>query len=247
MASSSSQGASSAEPFKQDKEKVSPDEDDASDSDSDSSTSLIYTSVSLRKVFSTLNATYSLPSGQVIYKTETPREWFAPDHTLIQRVKSGSGPIDEFETIASIHYKAFGASTIQFGEEKILSSALMTKESAFTKSNWSFYGRDRLLTLPDGTRARWSLGVRACALVSADENKTPLAAFHRRRRRSKKPPTRRFEFEIFPAALSVGDSTEYQDGVLTASQRQTVEFILITWLYVEKIRRRREKAARRGG
>ncbi|KAH8822321.1 hypothetical protein DL96DRAFT_1559955 [Flagelloscypha sp. PMI_526] len=210
-------------------------EDDILTSDSDSvedlpsfaaataqGASLIYEVFSLQKIPSTLNATYSLRSGQVIYKTETPRDWLAPDHTLIQRIKSDSGPIDEFETIAIIHHKAIGASTFQFGEEKILSSALITKESAFTKSHWSFYGRDRLLTLPDGTRARWLLGIRACALISDDENKTPLAIYHRRHilsdRAKKSHPNC---FEIFPAALSVGESAEYQDGILTDDQRKT--------------------------
>ncbi|KAH8822342.1 hypothetical protein DL96DRAFT_1748599 [Flagelloscypha sp. PMI_526] len=260
MTSTDSQATDHPETFKSETDKISPDEEDLLDSDSDSvedlpsfaaataqGGSLIYEVVSTRKILSTLNAAYSLPSGQVIYKTETAREWPTPDQTLVQRVKSGSGPVDEFETIAIIHHKAIGLTTFQFGEEKVLSSALMTKESAFTKSTWSFYGRDRLLTLPDGTRARWSLGMSVCALVSDDEKKTPLAIFRRKRRgfsdRSKNPPGHRFE--VFPAALSVGKSTGYQDGVLTDSQRKTVEFILITWLFVEKIRRKREKLAKR--
>ncbi|KAH8822316.1 hypothetical protein DL96DRAFT_1620717 [Flagelloscypha sp. PMI_526] len=210
-------------------------EEDSGDSDSDSlenlplfaaaisqNSSLIYEVVSHGKVPSYLNATYSLPSGQVIYRTETPNEWVSANHTIIQRIKPGSGPVDEFETIATIKYKAIGTSTFEFHDEKVSSSTLISKESVFTPSTWSWSGRDRLLTLPDGTRARWSLGVRICTLVSADDNKTPLAIFRRKRTFSDRPP-RPACLEIFPAAAFM-------------------EFILMTGLYVEKIRGTREKA-----
>ncbi|KAH8822349.1 hypothetical protein DL96DRAFT_1620798 [Flagelloscypha sp. PMI_526] len=207
------------------------------------STSLLYVVTPLRKMSSTLNATYSLASGQAIYKVETPREWLAPKATVIQRVKAGSGPVDEFETIATIHHNTLGPSIFEFGNgnggDRIQSTVLMTKPPAFAKGSWSAFGRDRILKLPDGREARWSLGSRVCSLALNDGRKTPLALFHQ-------PTKRPGSLEIFAEVFNAGSSTDYQQGILTESQRRIVDFILVTFLYVERIRMAREEAAESG-
>ncbi|KAH8818639.1 hypothetical protein DL96DRAFT_1684292 [Flagelloscypha sp. PMI_526] len=192
--------------------------------------------------FSTLNARYSIPSsGQTFYKTETARENFAPKCTLIQRIKPGSS-VDEFETIATIHHKVIGPSTFEFaGGDKIPSDILMRKEKASNLKTYGYFGRDRIVTLPDGREARWRLGMRECTLVLNNESKRPLARFHRSQDhifRKQSPHT----LEFYPAVLSLNGSSSsgYENGILNEVDRKMVEFILVTWLYVEKLRKDRD-------
>ncbi|KAH8818640.1 hypothetical protein DL96DRAFT_367067 [Flagelloscypha sp. PMI_526] len=201
--------------------------------------------------FSTLNARYALPSsGQTFYKTETAREHWAPKFTLIQKIKPG-GSVDEFETLATIHHKVIGSSVFEFANgDKIPSNVLMRKEKSNAPRAYGFFGRDRIVTLPDGREARWRMGSRECTLVLNNESRTPLARFHRSRdlifTKHKKPP---HMLEFFPAALSPNGSTSsgYENGILNETERKMVEFILVTWLYVEKVRKDRDAYDGEGG
>jgi hypothetical protein len=42
-------------------------------------------------------------------------------------------------------------------------------------------------------------------------------------------------------------NTGWRNGVFTNNQRRMLDFIFLTWLYVEKIRKEREEAAKRSG
>ncbi|KAH8818641.1 hypothetical protein DL96DRAFT_1621631 [Flagelloscypha sp. PMI_526] len=202
--------------------------------------------------FSTLNARYSLQSsGETIYKTETAREHFAPKFTLIQRIKPYASA-DEFETIVTIHHKIIGSSVFEFANgDKIPSNVLMRKEKASSFKSYGFFGRDRIITLPDRREARWSLGSKTCLLVLNNDTRTPLATFHRNKAtlltKQKMPDL----LEFFPTALSVNGSPSsgYEQGVLSDAEKRVVEFIFVTWLYVEKLRRDRdgEDGAGEGG
>lgn len=56
----------------------------------------------------------------------------------------------------------------------------------------------------------------------------------------KSRPRRQAALEILSAAFETGVSSERRDGVLSEIQRKLVDFILVTFLYVERIRKSRE-------
>ncbi|KAH8822350.1 hypothetical protein DL96DRAFT_1503540 [Flagelloscypha sp. PMI_526] len=201
----------------------------------------------LSSKWSTLNSTYSLRSGQVLYRTDTSSSWCSPNVTTIEKIQPSSGSVDRFSTLARLSYKAFSPTRIEMDGQTQDIYSIMTKASPWSFSSWSRFGRDRVVTLPDGRRARWSLGCSVCILSLEDEASTPLAAFHRHRsgffnKNNRRPAS----LEIFAAAFNpTSTNTEWKDGVLTSTQGRMLDFIFVTWLYVEKIRKEREEQAKR--
>ncbi|KAH8813949.1 hypothetical protein DL96DRAFT_1716244 [Flagelloscypha sp. PMI_526] len=218
--------------------------------------SLVYEVTSTCKGTSSLNAMYALPSGQVIYRMETSSRLFSRGKvTRIRKVVPTSNPVDEFETVAQIHHKYLRPTVFKLHSPRSRNDTLRVSRKAFILKArtyetgfWSAYGRDRIVKLPNGQEAKWSLGPRVCHLFSNDSSKQLLALFHRK---GSSYPERPPSLEIFPEALGVvfsgvdseGDDErriEYQEGIFTREQRKVVDFILMTFAYVEKIRSERE-------
>ena len=108
------------------------------------------------------------------------------------------------------------------------------------------YERDRIFTAPDGREYRWVLGLAAavraisyltCPIVRVlslhqlylnDEAETPVARFHTRRLGIFRKARQAF-LEIFPAGEHIIDT------------------IVVTFVYIEKVRKARERALRSSG
>ncbi|KAK7442480.1 hypothetical protein VKT23_016077 [Stygiomarasmius scandens] len=128
-----------------------------------------------------------------------------------------------FEYIAQIDWKFFKSSKFRFGDGK----EVLAKDF-FRKESWGCYGRHRVFTASDGVEYKWILGAWVPSLRTNDADKTPVAYFHRRKLGifSKSEPA---YLEIYPAG------------------EHMVNEIVTTFVYIEKIRKEKERAARSNG
>ncbi|KAK7442479.1 hypothetical protein VKT23_016076 [Stygiomarasmius scandens] len=129
-----------------------------------------------------------------------------------------------FEYIAQIDWKIFKGAKFRLGDGKEVLS-----KDFFRKDSWGRYGRHQVFTASDGVEYKWILGTRVPSLRTNDADKTPVACFHRRKLGifSKSEPA---YLEIYPAG------------------EHLVNEIFITFIYIERTRKKKERAARsRGG
>ncbi|KAK7040293.1 hypothetical protein VNI00_009761 [Paramarasmius palmivorus] len=128
-----------------------------------------------------------------------------------------------FEYLAQIDWKFFASSKFRFGN----GSEIQTKEF-FRKEGWGPYGRHRVFKAKDGKEYKWNLGLVRSELFMKDAAKTPVAKFHRKciRMFGKSVPA---YLEIFPAGEHMADE------------------IFVTFIYIEKLRKEKERAARPKG
>jgi len=201
-----------------------------------------------------LNSSYVNDDGQVLYKVETPFKFFG----LISTIKSAlpgdiptpgssringprpyesisdnnvKGDVDEKETdfeskeddrfayLAEIKFKKITSSVMRYRGEEYETCKF------FTKKELGWFGRHRAFTGPDGLEYQWILGFRVPELVRRDAARTPVARFHRRRFVIF-GKARRASLEIFPEGMHM------------------VDLILVTFVYVQKIRNDGERASR---
>ncbi|GLB35659.1 hypothetical protein LshimejAT787_0212240 [Lyophyllum shimeji] len=180
---------------------------------------------------SPLNATFTNEDGQVMYKVDTPMAVGTRTSTIscvvpndIPQQQSDSSAAEEsmkdrFAHLAQVEHNVVGSSVLRFGGKEIL-----TKEY-FRKEGWGAYGRHRVFTASDGREYKWLLQTFTPKLIVNDESKGVVAKFHRRNLGIIGKPRPR-SLEIFPAG------------------EHMVQEILVTFVYVEKIRKDRENAAR---
>jgi len=211
-----------------------------------------------------LNSLYVHDDGQVLYRAETPFRFLSvglvstiksalpgdipapgpsrvlsepPPHSLINDndvkddVQYDTVPADDvdgedtdyeskedeaeprvrFAHLAEIKFNEIMSSVIRYHGEEYETNKL------FTKKEMGWYGRHRAFAGPDGLQYQWNLGIRVPELIRRDAARTPVARFHRRRvgvfRKA-----RRASLEIFPEGMHM------------------VDFILITFVYIQKIR-----------
>ncbi|KAM6493987.1 hypothetical protein JOM56_010348 [Amanita muscaria] len=125
---------------------------------------------------------------------------------------------DRFSHLAEIKFHDFTSSILRFGGHEQQTSHF------FTSKGFGYYGHNRVFTGPDGLEYQWSLGIRVPELVRLDSVKTPIARFHRRRLgvlKKRRPAS----LEIFPEGTHM------------------VDLILITFVYIQKIRNDAEQTA----
>ncbi|KAF8352176.1 hypothetical protein F5887DRAFT_912733 [Amanita rubescens] len=120
-----------------------------------------------------------------------------------------------FAHLAGVKFNRITSSVIRFrGEE-------YETRKFFTRKEW--HGRHRAFIGPDGLEYLWILGRRVPELVRRDEARTPVARFHRRR--------------LFGKARRAPESLEiFSEGM------HMVDFILVTFVYIQKIRNDKERA-----
>ncbi|TFK34265.1 hypothetical protein BDQ12DRAFT_613813, partial [Crucibulum laeve] len=124
--------------------------------------------------------------------------------------------------LGQIEFRTIQSSRIRYQGQEVETSAF------FRKSGFGWHGRHRIFTGPDGKEYKWKLGIRVPELVVNDGTKTPVARFHRQRLGilSKARPA---SLEIFPAGEHIAD------------------VIVVTFVYIEKLRKDRERASRSNG
>ncbi|KAH8799557.1 hypothetical protein DL96DRAFT_1564546 [Flagelloscypha sp. PMI_526] len=183
--------------------------------------------------FTKLNGKYTSSSFPHTYTTKTENENWLPSLTTVRCDDS---------VVANIHWKTLSPTLFHFvdsvGSEMIPSNVLMRHDSGSNepgskKGAYQWEGNvltlrgsgfeDRIVTLPDERQARWVIGRITCQLYTNNEARTLLAKFHRTR---KEPKEGTLVIQIFPEATQ-GEAKQ---------RKAVVEFILVTYLYLEKTR-----------
>ncbi|ESK83750.1 hypothetical protein Moror_2091 [Moniliophthora roreri MCA 2997] len=156
---------------------------------------------------------------------EKKADWEEDTETLVDEAGS-SGLVNlssGFEYLAQIDWRFFASSKFRFGN-----GGEITAKEFFKKEGWGPYGRHRVFIAKDGREYRWNLGLVRSELFLKDSAKTPVAKFHRKSSRvvGKSRPA---YLEIFPAG------------------EHMVDEIFVTFIYIEKLRKEKERAARPKG
>ncbi|KAF5345048.1 hypothetical protein D9758_010441 [Tetrapyrgos nigripes] len=153
-----------------------------------------------------------------------PEEPEVEEETL-KKLQDGKTVVDAtglpFKYIAQIDWRRVRSTKFRFGDGKEVLS-----KDFFRRESWGWYGRHRVFkALSDGAEYKWILGAWVPSLRTNDASKTPIAQFHRRRLGlfSKKAPA---YLEIYPQG------------------EHMVDEIFTTFIYIEKIRKEKERAAR---
>ncbi|ESK91644.1 hypothetical protein Moror_10690 [Moniliophthora roreri MCA 2997] len=128
-----------------------------------------------------------------------------------------------FEYLAQIDWRFFTSSKFRFGD----GMEVMSKDF-FRKEGWGPYGRHRVFTAKDGKEYKWLLGWWESELILNDGSKTQVAKFNRK------------SFGVIgkasPAYLEIFPPGEHM-----------VDEIFVTFVYIEKLRKEKERAAKHNG
>ncbi|KIK02644.1 hypothetical protein K443DRAFT_677375 [Laccaria amethystina LaAM-08-1] len=167
------------------------------------------------------NSVYTTEDGQVVYKTSTPRK-ICERKTSIKRIvpsKDKGDMRDEFAHLAEVDYRVFSSSHIRYGGQD-----LETRDF-FRKGAWSWRGRGRVFTGPEGVEYKWKLGDRVPELCLNDSIDTPVARYHRSSLGILSPAHAAY-LEVFPIGEHI------------------VDLIVVTFIYIERLRQEKEEAQR---
>ncbi|RDB19297.1 hypothetical protein Hypma_013597 [Hypsizygus marmoreus] len=132
---------------------------------------------------------------------------------------------DRFALLAQIEHKTVTSSIMRFGGDEV------ETKTYFKKKGWGWYGRNRVFTAPDGREYKWLLKMFTSELILYDpheKTKTHVAKFH--------PRSLGIIRKAHPAYLEIFPAGEHM-----------VETILITFIYIEKLRKDKERASRSSG
>ncbi|TFK24618.1 hypothetical protein FA15DRAFT_687387 [Coprinopsis marcescibilis] len=177
---------------------------------------------------------YCTEEGQVIYKVDSPWKLVNRSATIDKIMpnnpeldNANSEPImqDQFTRIAKVDYRA-----IEPSSKITFQNTTKRVDSFFRKGkmNWKGHGSDRMFTAPDGKEYRWVLGSLKSELFLNDEAKTPVAKYHLKHYGIIK--------DVRPASLEIFPSGEH-----------IVDHIIVTFVYLEKLRKERQDAAHSNG
>ncbi|KZP12755.1 hypothetical protein FIBSPDRAFT_835949 [Athelia psychrophila] len=171
------------------------------------------------------NTNFCNEAGQVLYKSDTPGSFLSRNRTTkISKVVPHDSPedmLDHFDELAAIEWHTLGSSVLTYGGFKRPMKEFMPSKGIFAQH--------RVFTAPgDGRSFRWTLGMWTCSLVLDDGSKTPVAESHRSNAGLVGKP-RQARLEIF------------------SGFEHLVDVILIGFVFVEKLRKERERAAESSG
>ncbi|KAI3601663.1 hypothetical protein WG66_009035 [Moniliophthora roreri] len=179
-----------------------------------------------------LNATYTDTStGRVIYKVTTPSAPIVTGSTTISKVlpadiglprrdsdRDGEEPNEErFASLGRIDWRTLHSSSIKILDQEMETKHFLRRDGRAGK----LFGRNRVFTAPDGREYKWILGSHTSKLVLNDGNDIDVAKYHRENLGNLGiiEEKRRGVLEIYPAG------------------EHMVDLILVTFVYVEKVRR----------
>jgi len=166
------------------------------------------------------NTNFCNLEGQVIYKSVTPGSVLSTNRTTtISKIVPNTlhdDMVDEFTELAAIEWHISMSSRLKYHEIELPMKDFMPSEGV--------WGQYRVFTaLTDGRSFRWTLGIWTSTLELDDSSKTPVARSHRSDIGILGKP-RQARLEIFHG---------FED---------LVDIILITFIFVEKLRKERERA-----
>ncbi|KZP21156.1 hypothetical protein FIBSPDRAFT_1044321 [Athelia psychrophila] len=181
------------------------------------------------------NTNFCDEAGQVLYKSDTPGSCLSCNRTTkISKAapyekqayekqddrSTTDGGSDHFDDLAAIEWHTLGSSVLTYGGLERPMKEFMPSKGIFAQH--------RVFTAPgDGRSFRWTLGTCTSSLVLDDGSKTPVAQSHRSNSGVLGKP-RQARLEIF------------------AGFEHLVDVILVGYVFVEKLRKERECAAKSG-
>ncbi|TEB27947.1 hypothetical protein FA13DRAFT_1755962 [Coprinellus micaceus] len=169
------------------------------------------------------NANYCTPEGQVIYKVVSPFQFRNRKATIDKVAPSPTGAEDlqdHFERIGEVQFNTIKHSILTYKNVSQSVDKFFRK-----KASWVNLGSHRIFTGPDGKEYRWKVANTKPVLYTNDEAQTHVAKFHQQDIISITPKAKAATLEIYPAG------------------EHMVDLIVVTLVYIEKLRRDRERAA----
>lgn len=166
------------------------------------------------------NTTMTNENGQVLYKTSTPLR-FGVRTTTLYKVVPNADPDDmrdHLEAIGEIEWNLMGPSVFRLHGQKMTTDTFIPRHG--------IRGRKRTFTGPDSLPYRWDMDFKIVRLSRDDATRQELARSHRR---------------------SLGVIGPRRDPSLDVdpSLMHMLDMIVLTFIYVEKLRRDKEKRAKR--
>ncbi|KAI6017392.1 hypothetical protein PISMIDRAFT_414729 [Pisolithus microcarpus 441] len=164
------------------------------------------------------NTVITNEDGQVLYKTSTPFR-FGSRTTTLYKVVPNENPEDmqdNFESIGEIEWHVIGSSVLRLHGKEMKSKQFMPRHGLLRKK--------RTFTGPDGRSYRWEAGFSVVHL-SRDGERQELARSHRR---------------------NLGIIGARRDPYLEVNEEleHMLDVVVLTFIYVEKLRMDDEEAAR---
>ncbi|KAF8652782.1 hypothetical protein AX16_004174 [Volvariella volvacea WC 439] len=173
-----------------------------------------------------LNTDYTLePHGEVLYQLQPNSSLWPSSVKITKRIPDlrdayGGVAADRFAHLARIDFHTIHQDVISMGGQDIEVS------SFFRKGCFGAYGSNRIFTGPDGREYVWELGLTTSQLFLNDDSKPLVANYYTKFWTLRHKPENAY-LEIMP------------------NGEHMVDVILVTFLYIEKIRNEREEAAQR--
>ncbi|KAF9528281.1 hypothetical protein CPB83DRAFT_767046 [Crepidotus variabilis] len=168
---------------------------------------------------------YCNEDGQIIYKAERGGPTFGARRIMISKIAPSkfnpqATSIDEFALRDEFEHLGEVEYHLIKNSRIKYGGQDQSISKFFRKSGWAFFGRNRIFTGPDGIEYCWKLTSRV--------SKTPVAVFHRKRVG--------FIRGARPGSLEIMSEGE-----------NMIDIILVTFLYIEKLRKDKERASRSHG
>ncbi|KAF8838893.1 hypothetical protein BDN67DRAFT_933052 [Paxillus ammoniavirescens] len=169
------------------------------------------------------NAVMTNESGQVLYQTSHPFKLKGMGTTTIQKIRPNTDPMDmhdDFGVMGEIEWRLFGSSTFRINGQEMQSNDFLPRHG--------ITGRKRTFTGPDGRPYRWDMLFNVVVLSRDEESRTEVARYHRGSLGiigPKKKPC----LDVHPDVMHM------------------LDLIVLTFVYVEKLRKDKERAARSNG
>ncbi|KAI5989989.1 hypothetical protein EDD15DRAFT_2198335 [Pisolithus albus] len=165
------------------------------------------------------NTTMTNENGQVLYKTSTPHR-FGTRTTTLHKVEPNTDPDDmrdHLEAIGEIEWNLMGPSVMRLYGQEMMTNSFIPSHGVT--------GRKRTFTGPDGLPYRFWLGI-GTQLSRNDATSQELARSHTR---------------------SLGITGPRRDPFLDIdpSLMHMLDMVVLTFIYVEKLRRDKEKRTKR--
>ncbi|KAG2365611.1 hypothetical protein BDR07DRAFT_1607358 [Suillus spraguei] len=159
--------------------------------------------------------------GQVVYKTDTTFKLLGAHTTTIQKIRSNDNQYhmhDHFDVLGEIEWHTFGSSKFRSGGTEVKTGKFIPKKC--------LRGRKRVFIGPDKRPYRWDLESKVVILSRDDGFRMEVARFHR---------------------ASLGITERKHKAMLEVSPEvaHMMDTVIMTFIYVEKLRRDKEEISRR--
>ncbi|KAG2058664.1 hypothetical protein BDR06DRAFT_44816 [Suillus hirtellus] len=167
------------------------------------------------------NTVITNEQGQAIYKTSTPSRLVGTRTTTIQKIKPNDSQDhmhDQFDVLGEIEWHTFVSSKFRSHGTEVKTDVFIPKRG--------LWGRKRVFTGPDGRPYRWDLTSKVVVLSRDDKPRTEVARFHR-------------------ATLGIIGRKRKATLEVSPEVAHMMDTIIVTFIYVEQLRKDKEEASRR--